>query len=254
MRVLVLGGTTEASRLAALLAAARRDIWSMLSFAGRTKAPIAPAIPYRIGGFGGVEGLVSYLERERIELLVDATHPYAEQMSRNAELASAQAGIPLIVLTRPPWLREPGDDWTIVGDMEAAAAALGPEPKRVFLTIGRLQLAAFASAPQHAYLIRAVDPFDPPPELARCRVIAGRGPFGSAAEEELLRDEKIEMIVTKNSGGGAAFAKIVAARRLGLPVVMVERPQGVAGDALHDPAEAMAHILAHAEALASRGV
>lgn len=253
MRVLVLGGTSEASRLAALLAE-RSDIESILSFAGRTKAPVAPPIPYRVGGFGGVEGLASYLAQGRIDILVDATHPYAERMSRNAELAAARTGVPIIVLSRPAWRPEPGDNWMRAHDMAAAVAALGSEPKRVFLTIGRLQLDAFAEAPQHFYLIRAIDALDPPPRLPSHRVIFGRGPFALDAEERLLRDEKIDAIVTKNSGGEATFAKILAARRLGLPVVMVERPKGASTAPLHDPAAALACILRHGAAPAPRGV
>jgi precorrin-6A/cobalt-precorrin-6A reductase len=226
----------------------------MLSFAGRTKAPLAPSIPFRIGGFGGVEGLVSYLAEHRIDVLVDATHPYAEQMSRHAALAAARGCVPLVVLSRPAWRPEEGDRWMQVSDMAEAAAVLGHESKRVFLTVGRLQLAAFAATPQHFYLIRAIDALDPPPNLPRHRVIAGRGPFALEAEERLLREEKIDVIVTKNSGGEAVFAKILAARRLGLPVIMVERPQSACGKALHDPAEALAFILDHGAAPALRGV
>ncbi len=253
MRVLVLGGSSEASQLAGMLAE-RGDIRSELSFAGRTKAPVAPPIPYRVGGFGGPDGLAAYVAQHGVDILVDATHPYAERMSRNARLAAERARIPLIVLSRPPWRPEPSDRWTRASNMAEAAAALGPEPKRVFLTVGRLQLAAFAVAPQHFYLIRAIDTLDPPPELPRHRVIVGRGPFAYEAEEALLREQGIEVIVSKNSGGSATFAKILAARRLGLPVVMVERPEGACADAFHDPAEAFACILRHQAAPAPRGV
>lgn len=253
MRVLVLGGTTEASQLAALLAG-RSDIESVLSFAGRTKAPLAPPIPFRVGGFGGVEGLVSYLVQDRIDILIDATHPYAERMSRNAKQAAARVDVPLIALSRPPWRPEEGDRWMQASDMAEAAALLGSKQKRVFLTIGRLQLEAFAAAAQHFYLIRAIDALDPAPSLPHHRVISGRGPFALEAEERLLREEEIDVIVTKNSGGDATYAKILAARRLGLPVVMVERPASASGKALHDPAEALALILRHGEAPAPRGV
>ncbi|MGH6835987.1 MAG: cobalt-precorrin-6A reductase [Methylocella sp.] len=253
MRVLVLGGTFEASKLADLLAG-QSGISSILSFAGRTKAIHAPKIPYRIGGFGGVDGLNAYLEAENIDVLVDATHPFAEQISRHAAMAAARAKIPLVVLSRPAWVAQPGDHWIEVADMAAAAAALGREPRRVFLTIGRLQIGAFLAAPQHFYLIRTIEPIAPSPGLPRHRVIHGRGPFAVDAEEKLLREETIDMVVSKNSGGEAAFAKLVAARHLGLPVVMVARPQQVLGPALHDPAEVMALLLHHLAAVTPRGV
>jgi precorrin-6A/cobalt-precorrin-6A reductase len=252
MRVLVLGGTFEASKLADLLAG-QSGISPMLSFAGRTTAPRAPQIPYRIGGFGGVDGLQAYLEAERIDVLVDGTHPFAEQMSRHAAIAAARANVPLIVLSRPAWVAQPGNHWIEVADMAAAAAALGREPKRVFLTIGRLQIGAFAAAAQHFYLIRTIEPLPLPPNLPRHRVILGRGPFAVEAEDKLLREESIDVVVSKNSGGEAAFAKVRAARHLGLPVVMVARPQQASGPVSHDPAEAMAFILCHRAAL-PRGV
>ena len=252
MRVLVLGGTFEASQLANLLAR-QCGISSTLSFAGRTTAPRAPQIPYRIGGFGGVDGLQAYLEAERIDVLVDATHPFAKQMSRHAAIAAAGANIPLIVLSRPAWVPEPGDNWIDAADMAAAAASLGREPKRVFLTIGRLQIGAFAAAPQHFYLIRTIEPLTLPPNLPRHRVILGRGPFVVEAEDKLLREESIDVVVSKNSGGEAAFAKVRAAGHLGLPVVMVARPRQASGAVSHDPEEAMTLILRHRAAL-PRGV
>ncbi len=253
MRVLVLGGTFEASKLADLLAR-QSGISPVMSFAGRTTALRPPQIPCRIGGFGGADGLRAYLEAEFIDVLVDATHPFAEQMSRHAAIAALGAKIPLVVLSRPAWVAQPGDRWIDAADMAAAAAALGREPKRVFLTIGRLQLDAFAAAAQHFYLIRTIEPLAHPPNLPRHRAVLGRGPFAFDAEDKLLREEAIEVLVTKNSGGEAAFAKILAARHLGLPVVMVARPQQAAGPVLHDPAEAMTFILRHCATLTPRGV
>jgi precorrin-6A/cobalt-precorrin-6A reductase len=253
MRVLVLGGTFEASQLADLLAG-QSSILSMLSFAGRTTALRLPQIPYRIGGFGGVDGLQAYLEAERIDVLVDATHPFAEQISRHAAIAASGAKIPLVVLSRPAWAARPGDHWSDVADMAAAAAALGRKPRRVFLTIGRLQIGAFAAAPQHFYLIRTIEPLPFPPNLPRHRVILGRGPFAFEAEDKLLREEAIDVVVSKNSGGEAAFAKLRAARHLGLPVIMVARPRQASGPVLHDPAEAMAFLLRHCSTLTPRGV
>jgi precorrin-6A/cobalt-precorrin-6A reductase len=252
MRVLVLGGTFEASKLANLLAG-QSGISPMLSFAGRTTAPRPPQIPYRIGGFGGVDGLQAYLGAERIDILVDATHPFAEQISRHAAIAAARAKIPLVVLSRPAWVAQSNDHWIDAADMAAAAAALGREPKRAFLTVGRLQIGAFAAAAQHFYLIRTIEPLTLPPNLPHHRVIFGRGPFAFEAEERLLREESIDVVVSKNSGGAAAFAKVRAARHLGLPVVLVARPQQASGAVLHEPTEAIAFILRHRAAL-PRGV
>jgi precorrin-6A/cobalt-precorrin-6A reductase len=250
LKVLVLGGTSEASALAALLAE-RRDIEAIMSFAGRTQAPVAPPIPLRVGGFGGADGLAAYLESERIDVLVDATHPFAERISRNARLAAARCGVPLVVLSRPAWTPQAGDRWIEVPDMAAAAAALGLESRRVFLAVGRLQLQAFEAAPQHVYLIRTIEPVAP--ALPRYRVIAARGPYDAESEERLLRAEKIDAIVAKNSGAATVFGKIVAARRLGVPVIMVSRPSDAA-NAVHDAAEALALIVAHGVRPALRGV
>jgi precorrin-6A/cobalt-precorrin-6A reductase len=251
MRVLVLGGTSEANILARLLGQAS-GIAATLSFAGRTKAIIKPPIPYRIGGFGGAEGLTGYLKAERVDLLVDATHPFAEQISRHAAVAAARANIPLVVLSRPAWARTDEDNWIDAASMEDAALALGSVPRRVFLTIGRLQIEAFTKAPQHFYLIRTIESPAASPCLPDCRIIHGRGPFAAKAEETLLRANAIQVLVTKNSGGEAAFAKILAARKLALPVIMVARPDAAAGAALYDPLDAMASILRHQAAL--RGV
>jgi precorrin-6A/cobalt-precorrin-6A reductase len=253
MRVLLLGGTSEATALAAQLAATP-GVEAIMSFAGRTRAPAAP-IPLRSGGFGGAEGLENYLAADGIDVLVDATHPFAAQISRNAKIAAAQRNIPLVILSRPGWTREPRDRWIEVADMAAAATAIGREARRVFLAIGRLQLGAFEAAPQHFYLIRSIEPIAP--NLPNCRIMAARGPFDAEAEERLLREEKIDVIVAKNSGAAAVFGKIVAARRLGLPVIMVSRPPAEAsgvGARAGAPAEALALVLAHGARLALRGV
>ena len=220
---MILGGTSEASALARAIAGDPR-FHATLSLAGRTRAPVPPPIQRRIGGFGGVDGLIAYLRAERIDALVDATHPFAEQMTRHAEAAAKQTGVPLLAICRPPWLPVPGDRWTIVPDMTTAAEALGRTPRRVFLTIGQKDLSAFAAAPWHHYLIRSVDPPDPAMLPPQAEVIAARGPFAEAAERRLLQEHRIDIVVTKNSGGTATGAKLVAARTLGLPVVMVARP------------------------------
>jgi precorrin-6A/cobalt-precorrin-6A reductase len=241
MRILVLGGTGEAGALARELAA-RPDLDAILSFAGRTKIPDGWPISTRVGGFGGIEGLVAYLRAERIDAVVDATHPFAARISRNAQAACASTGTPIIVLTRPAWLREANDRWICVPTLAAAPAALGPARKRVFLTIGRLELAVFEAAPQHHYLVRSIEPLDPPPRLPHFHFIAARGPFDVAAERALMQSENIDILVTKNSGAPATFAKIEAARQLGLAVVMIDRPEQSSATAVYDPSDVLAWI------------
>jgi len=221
LRVLILGGTTEGRVLGERLASDPRfDV--LLSFAGRTASLQRPAVPHRIGGFGGAQGLAGFLSEERFDALIDATHPFAAQMSSNAVSAVERARVPLIRFEREAWRAVRGDRWSSVESMAEAAAAIGAEPRRVFLSVGRTEVGAFGAAPQHAYLIRAVDTFVP--ALPQARVLAARGPFTLAGELELLMRERIELMVSKNSGTEATVAKIHAARELGLPVVMVERP------------------------------
>jgi len=186
-------------------------------------------LPTRIGGFGGVEGLTDYLAKERVDLLIDATHPFANQISANAAEASKKARIPLFTLRRPAWEAVSGDRWTRVEDIDAAVNALGGAPRRVFLAIGRQEASRFSAAPQHSYLVRSVDPVDPPLAVADCRYILASGPFTESDERKLLEDEHIDVVVTKNSGGGATYGKIAAARALGIEVIMIERrpPPGV---------------------------
>lgn len=192
---------------------------AVYSYAGRTEAPVAQPLPVRMGGFGGVAGLSAYLQTEQISHVIDATHPFAAQMSRNAVEACAAAGVPLIALERPPWQAGPGDDWTHVPDLAGAVAALGNVPRRVFLAIGRQNLDAFAGVPQHHYLLRLVDPPTEALPLPKAEAVIARGPFTVDGDRALLRTHRIEVIVAKNAGGAGAEAKLVAARELGLPVV-----------------------------------
>lgn len=223
MRLLILGGTTEASALARRIAG-RADLDPVLSLAGRTQSPVPPAIPFRVGGFGGIAGLEAYLNQQRIDAVIDATHPFAAQMSRHAAAACRTSGTPLAVFTRPAWRSREGDRWTGVPDMAAAARAIGETPRTVFLTVGGLQLGAFARAPHHHYIVRTIDP----PDAIRClkshRLILARGPFSVADEIGLMRDHQVDAVVTKNSGGAATEAKLAAARALGIEVIMIERP------------------------------
>lgn len=238
MHVLILGGTTEASAIAAALAGDAR-VRPVLSLAGRTRTPALPAIPARRGGFGGVDGLVAYLRVHDIGALIDATHPFAAQISRNATAAAAIAGVKLLAVRRPPWTQRPGNRWSEVADMTAAVQALGVEPRRVLLTVGQQELAPFRAAPWHDYLIRSVEAPDPASLPAMSRCITARGPFREDEELELLRREAIEVLVTKNSGGAATAPKLAAARALGVRVVMVARPPPPPGDTVPEAKRAV---------------
>jgi precorrin-6A/cobalt-precorrin-6A reductase len=222
-RILILGGTTEARRLAERLVE-RVDVEVTVSLAGRTAAPAAHAVPVRVGGFGGAEGLGQYLIAERVDALVDATHPYAAVISANAADAAATTRVPLLALRRPPWVALPGDRWIEVADPAAAVHALGEAPRHVFLALGKGDIRTFARAPQHHYLVRSVEPVDPPLAVPHASYVTGRGPFTEADDRALLAAHVIDLVVAKNSGGTATYGKIAAARALGLPVILLRRP------------------------------
>ncbi len=255
LHVLILGGTTEARLLAERLAG-DRTIAPILSLAGRTKNPTLPAIPFRIGGFGGIGGLISYLRAQSIDLVIDATHPFAEQMSAHAEIACRQTHVPLVLFTRPPWQPSEGDRWSEVVDADAAAHALGAAPRRVFLTVGRLQLPAFEAAPIHHYLIRSIDKPEPLPKLPNYHLLLDRGPFSLDDEMRLMETEGIEILVTKNSGGDATYAKIEAARKLGISVILMRPPARADVPTFHDLEALLAfiHDAAHQRVPEPRGV
>ena len=182
-------------------------------------------IPTRIGGFGGVEGLARFLAQERIDAVVDATHPFAAVMSRNAAEACAQAGVPLLALRRPPGSRRPATAGSTWLPWQRPLQALGEAPRRVFLTVGRLELAAFAAAPQHTYLVRTIEPIGDALPVPNVIAIRDRAPFDEAAERALMERERIDVLVTKNSGGAATYPQDRGgARALGLPVIVVARP------------------------------
>ena len=208
--------------MAQVLAAA--GIAAIFSYAGRTANPVSQPLPIRVGGFGGVAGLERTIAAERITHVVDATHPFAAGMSRNAIAACAATGTPLITFERAPWVPGEGDDWNCVPDIDAAVAALPETPARVFLAIGRQNLAAFAMKQQHFYLLRLVDAPQAPLPLARSETVLGRGPFKVAGDIFLLKMHGITHIVAKNSGGEGGRAKLDAARLLRLPVILIERP------------------------------
>ena len=241
LRVLILGGTTEASALARLLAGDPR-FEATLSLAGRTSMPRPQPLATRVGGFGGAEGLSRFLSEHVITAVIDATHPYADQISANAVAACAQRDVPLASLVRPAWESQTGDRWQIVPSADAAAIALGSSPRRVFLSLGRLDLHAFAPAPHHHYIARTIDlPQQEtlPPDI---RFLQARGPFARAGEIRLLQQEEIDIIVSKNSGGPATYPKIEAARELGLPVIMIARPEKASGDIVASAEDAIAWL------------
>jgi precorrin-6A/cobalt-precorrin-6A reductase len=222
MRALILGGTGDANRLAEAFVKERID--AIYSYAGRTQIPLPHALPTRIGGFGGAAGLADFIRKERITHVIDATHPFAAEMSRHAVEACAATGVPLVALERAPWIRVEGDNWIEVADIGAAVAALPEQRARVFLAIGRQHIAPFAAKPQHAYLLRFVDAPEGALPLPDAEIIISRGPFTLEGDRDLMRSRNIEWLVARNSGGSGARAKIDAARELGLPVIMIARP------------------------------
>ncbi|MBX6322992.1 MAG: cobalt-precorrin-6A reductase [Rhodospirillaceae bacterium] len=222
MRLLVLGGTGEAMALARALAG-REDLEVITSLAGRAPITGLPPGTVRIGGFGGAPGLAQYLREAGIALVIDATHPYAARISRNAAEAATALGLPLLRLERPPWAARPGDEWIEV-DSPALAAMVARDFQRVFLTVGASDLAAFAGLPETCFLVRMIALPETPLPLASHEIILARGPFAEVDELSLLRSHAIEAVVSKNSGGAATYGKIAAARTLGLPVIMVTRP------------------------------
>lgn len=226
MRVLILGGTSEAYALASALAT-DPAIAVETALAGVTRDPARPAGALRRGGFGGAAGLADHLRRTGVDRLVDATHPFATRISAQAAEAADIAGVPRLVLQRPPWRPVPGDRWIEVPDVPAAAEALPADARRVFLSIGARDLAPFAGDGRW-YLLRVVDPPAALP-LPDCAVVTGRGPFAATDERALLEEHRIDCVVAKNSGGGATYGKLAAARTLGLPVVMIARPPAPSG-------------------------
>jgi precorrin-6A/cobalt-precorrin-6A reductase len=220
-RVLILGGTAEALALAEACVA-RPGVEAISSLAGRTRSPTLPPGEVRSGGFGGAAGLARFLLKRRIDRVIDATHPFAARIGANAEQACREVGVPRLRLLRPPWVGEPGDHWIEVADLAEAARRLPAIGRRVFLTVGQRDLEAFAGLDLW-FLVRTIEPADAS-ALRRAHCLTGRGPFALAGEIALLRAHGIDVVVAKASGGEATYPKLIAARRLRLPVVMVQRP------------------------------
>jgi precorrin-6A/cobalt-precorrin-6A reductase len=230
-RVLILGGTAEAAELSARLAGDDR-LETVTSLAGLTRLPGAVAGRVRRGGFGGPDGLAAFLRDERYDALIDATHPFASRIAAHAAEAAEMAGVKRVKLVRPPFERLPEDRFVPVAGMKAAAAAI-PPGARVFLAAGRREIAAFAERKDLWCLVRMIEPPAAGEILPPGEVILGRPPSDPEAEIALLKKHEIGWIVSKDSGGQAA-AKIIAARRLGLPVVLVERPRPPVGNNVPD--------------------
>ena len=237
-QVLLLGGTFDAYLLSTRLHEA--GIQAIYSYAGATQTRRQPALPSRVGGFGGVEGLMHYLREQQISHVIDATHPFAAQMSRNAIAACKALGIPLLSMERPAWQAQAGDQWTHVPDMAAAAAALPSRRKNVFLAIGRKQLPAFSDqAGLHHFLLRVIDPVGVALPASNCTLLIARGPFQLEGELALLQQHAIACVVSKNAGGTDTYAKLEAARQLQIPVIMVDRPLLPAREQCETPQQAM---------------
>lgn len=220
--LLILGGTSQASRFAE--AVARDNINATLSYAGRVERVKPQPIASRTGGFGGADGLADYIIKQKITHLIDATHPFAAQISRNAIAAAEKAHIRVCALTRPAWQPQQGDKWHSVATIDEAVAWLDRPAMRVMLAIGRQNLPAFEVMPQHHYLLRLVDPPASPPQFPHHHIVISRGPFDVESDLALIMNHQIEVIIAKNAGGDGASAKLEAARRRGVEVVMISRP------------------------------
>jgi precorrin-6A/cobalt-precorrin-6A reductase len=231
LRLLILGGTSDAAKLAQK-ALDIPNLEVRVSLAGRTSQPGDVSGLVRVGGFGGVAGLIDYLEAEKIDLLIDATHPFAAQISENAAIASQQTGIPRLILSRPSWEKLPGDDWYEVESVEAAAKMVTNFGKRVFLTIGRQQLDRFSHLHHIWFLMRSIEP--PETKIPGGKLLCDRGPFSLDNEKQLLEKYQIDTLVTKNSGGDATYAKIIAARELTTKVIIIQRPTIPPGETVTD--------------------
>lgn len=240
-RLLILGGTGEAAALAEAAHAAFPDLTVISSFAGRTASPRALPGRTRVGGFGGADGIESFLRQERIDLVIDATHPFAATISAHAAAACAATGTPRLLLLRLPWQPGPGDRWLEVADMAEAARLVAKPARRVFLTVGPGDLAAFAGLTRVFFLVRLIQPPREPLPLADHGLVVARPPFSLEEERTLIARHRIDTLVTKQSGGGSE-AKLAAAREVGAAVVMIRRPEKPAGERVATVAEAMAWL------------
>lgn len=238
--ILILGGTGEAAALAGAVVACGSDrVKVTTSLAGRTAAPAAVPGESRVGGFGGPDGMARYLKEAGVSVVVDATHPFATQVSRHAVTACSAAGVPRLRLDRPAWTPGDGDRWHMMPSISDAAQALPDYGRRAFLTVGRTELAPFAACRDVWFLVRTVDRPETPLPLANSVLEIGRGPFDVAAERDLMSRHEIDILVCKASGGDMTRAKLDAARALQCPVLMIARPRAPDGPRVHSVAGAM---------------
>ena len=239
-RILILGGTGEARRLATLLV---DDYDIETSLAGRTAAPKALPGRVRVGGFGGADGLADYLVREGVDFLVDATHPYAARMGANAALAAARCDVPLLRLERPAWVKQQGDRWVEFDSLDALVAALPGLGKHAFVSLGGAGLEAFSDLTGMQLTVRAIDPPTALTDRSDITLILDQGPFDLAGERKLLSGRGADVLVSRNAGGSATYAKIAAARDLGLTVALLARPDRPGGlETAGDPEDAARRI------------
>ena len=246
LRVLILGGTGEAADLARRLKQ-RAEFEVVTSLAGRTRRPAAVAGRVRTGGFGGAEGLRTYLDAEGVDAVVDATHPYAANISRHAARACDVLGVRRVQLRRPAWTPVDGDRWTETASLGAAAEAVANAPVSeagcVFLSTGAGSLHVFGHLRAIRFLVRLVEAPQTPLPLARFELVVGRGPFAAGSERTLFLDRGVELLVSRNSGGGATYPKLVAARELRIPVIMIKRPDPEAGPRVENAEEAFRWLM-----------
>ncbi|MEY3867600.1 MAG: hypothetical protein RLZZ338_1491 [Cyanobacteriota bacterium] len=245
-RVLILGGTADAAALTAKID--RVDgVNTIASFAGRTQQPVTlrNRVSIRRGGFGGATGLANYLRSEQIDLLIDATHPFAAEISFNAAKAASQCGIPRLMLIRPPWEAQPADKWIEVESNQEAANILPGLAQRIFLTIGRQEIPVYSHLKNIWFLMRMIDSPDANTPVPPGKLLLEKGPFSHEEERALLQQYEISAIVSKNSGGDATYPKIIAARELGLPVVMIKRPPNPGGEQVADVNSALGWLEKH---------
>ncbi|MEM1172328.1 MAG: cobalt-precorrin-6A reductase [Cyanobacteria bacterium P01_H01_bin.35] len=240
-RVLILGGMGDSLKLTAL-ASTIPGLEVINSIAGCTRQPLVTSTYTRIGGFGGVSGLRNYLREQKIDFLIDATHPFASQISWNAAIATSKLNIPRLMLVRPAWKKTEGDRWLEVESNKAAARVLPNLAQRIFLSIGRQELVSYAHLKNLWFLMRMIEPPQPQTPVPPGKILTERGPFSLEEERSLLQKYEIETVVSKNSGGDATYSKIIAARELGIPLVMIQRPSLPEGEQVSDVESAVSWL------------